>query len=408
MLENSTFVFNTLNMTSENSQNVTKFEAFIKDLIATNSLFKITFSKPRHHKPEILNIYVKPSLIKNELLYSFTYRYKTRNEVKNYTKVEFSEMFPQLLGVLFFNAVVFTNNLELTLLQSKKGQSSLVSKNVNGALTINILHDHQKQRVISSKREWLVDLGLAGRDGKIFDKSQDKYRQINKYIDILGNILTDIQSDKVISIADMGCGKGYLTFALYDFLVNQKNMGCTMTGFEIREDIVSFCNSIALKNDFKGLNFEQKSIDTTEFSEIDVVIALHACDIATDMAIAKGIQSNAKYIVVAPCCHKQVRLVMRHNNELSPVLKHGILEERQAELITDGIRALIMEAYGYKTQVFEFVSSDHTAKNIMITGIRKKDKNIAVINKIENIKELFGIEYHYLQKTMNEWENKKV
>ena len=162
-----------------------------------------------------------------------------------------------------------------------------------------------------------------------------------------------------------------------------------------------------MKNDFIGLYFQQKSIEEIILSNIDMVIALHACDIATDMAIAKGIQAKAKFIIVAPCCHKQVRLAMKYNNQLTPILKHGILEERQAELLTDGIRALILEAYGYKTQVFEFISSEHTAKNIMITAVKKSSFDPSGIKKVEEIKRLFGIEYHFLQKTMEEWEKTK-
>ena len=140
----------------------------------------------------------------------------------------------------------------------------------------------------------------------------------------------------------------------------------------------------------------KKSIDEANVQGTDMVIALHACDIATDMAIAKGIQAGAQFIIVSPCCHKQIRSVMKHQNALSPILKNGILEERQAEIITDGIRALLMEAHGYRTQVFEFISSEHTGKNLMITGVKSTPNKNALI-EVDNIKKLFGISYHYLE-----------
>ena len=383
---------------------------FIQTLMnhsVNNDSFKVTFSKPKVRDAKVINVYLKPSLIKGVIMYSFTYRYLTRDEVKNYNLDQLENIVRNLLNYEFFNAVLLHENKELTLLQNKKGKETLVSKYLKEKVEVEITHDHQKFRYIAADAAWLKELGIAGADGKILDKSQDKYKQINKYIELIDHLLAGEDVKELSNIADMGSGKGYLTFALYDFLVNQKKWRVTVTGYELREDLATLCYNTAMKNDFIGLYFQQKSIEEIILSNIDMVIALHACDIATDMAIAKGIQAKAKFIIVAPCCHKQVRLAMKHNNQLTPILKHGILEERQAELLTDGIRALILEAYGYKTQVFEFISSEHTAKNIMITAVKKSSFDPSGIKKVEEIKRLFGIEYHFLQKTMEEWEKTK-
>lgn len=381
----------------DNQQSKRKFTTKVDQLVVAGSPIKITFSKQRHQNKDIVNVYLKTAVLKNQLQYSLTNRYRTKDEVKNYTKEQISDAIDHLLGNMFFNAVLFTEDEEITLLQNKKGKASLIIKKVNKEMVIDVAHDHQKARLIPEKQTWLQALGLAGKDGKILDKSQDKYRQINKYIEILDHLIKDFPNDQIITIADMGSGKGYLTFALYDHLVNNKKMRCKMTGYEMRQDIVTLCYNTAIKEGFVGLTFQQKDIDQVNAAGCDVVIALHACDIATDMAIAKGIQAGAKYIVASPCCHKQVRNSMKHQNILSPILSHGILEERQAEILTDGIRALIMEAHGYRTQVFEFISSENTSKNLMITGVKSTPDSKAK-DKVESLKAYFGIEYHYLEK----------
>jgi Methyltransferase domain len=384
---------------SSSNENKSRFISEVEKNILSGKSFKITFSKQRHQNKEVINVYLKPVTIKQELHYTLTYRYKTRDEVKNYNPQQVMGVVGHLLGNMFFNAVMFYDDVELTLLQNKKEKATLISKKLAHEINIETTHDHEKERWISSDKIWLQELGLAGKDGRILDKSQDKYRQINKYIEIVDHLIRDFPIDKMITIADMGSGKGYLTFALYDHLVNTKKMRCRMTGYELREDIVALCYTVAMKCGFVGLTFQKKSIDEANVTDTDMVIALHACDIATDMAIAKGIQAQARYIVVSPCCHKQIRSVMKHNNALSPILKNGILEERQAEIITDGIRALLMEANGYKAQVFEFISSEHTGKNLMITGVKSAPDDTA-LKKVDELKKLFVIEYHYLEKLL--------
>jgi SAM-dependent methyltransferase len=216
-------------------------------------------------------------------------------------------------------------------------------------------------------------------------------------------LIDELVTDEILKVVDMGAGKGYLTFALYDYLVNVAKRKAQVTGIEFRPDMVKLGNQIASDSGFEDLKFDEGTIQTYECNNINVLIALHACDTATDEAIFKGITKSADLIVVAPCCHKQIRREMeksKPNNELDFLLKHGIFLERQAEMVTDGIRSLILEYFGYKTKIFEFISDVHTPKNIMITAqklTKNKVDKVAILEKIKTTKSYFGIQSHYLE-----------
>jgi hypothetical protein len=200
----------------------------------------------------------------------------------------------------------------------------------------------------------------------------------------------------------MGAGKGYLTFALYDYLRNKLQHNVTVTGVELRKDLVDQCNKAAAECGFDQLHFECSSIEDFELKKVDILIALHACDTATDDAIAKGIKANADLIVCAPCCHKQIRQQLKGKEYKNPLLKYGIYKEREFEMVTDTIRALVLERNHYKSNIFEFISSEHTGKNTMLVGVKSKHKpDLPVIQgKIDSLKEAYQIDYHYLEKLM--------
>jgi hypothetical protein len=207
-------------------------------------------------------------------------------------------------------------------------------------------------------------------------------------------------SDKQnIHIVDMGCWKGYLSFALYDFLTRHGHKNIRLTGIDMRPWLMDTCNSIAEKCGFEWLKFVTGNIAETQTDKIDVLIALHACDTATDDAIVKWIESQASLIITAPCCHKQIRKEISPNRQLSPIVNYGILKERQSELVTDTLRALILESHGYNTKVFEFIADAHTHKNVMITGTKKVSWNINenALMQISELKKAFWIEYFYLE-----------
>jgi len=267
-------------------------------------------------------------------------------------------------------------------------------------------HDKNKNHLIQ-KTDYLKLLGVLNTQGNIKKDKGDKFKQINKFVEIIDSLLKDVNTlleKKSIRVVDMGSGKGYLTFALYDYLVNTLKLKSEITGVEVRPDLIAQCNAFAKEVGFENLNFEEGFINTYDLEKTDILIALHACDTATDDAIAKGIAAGAQLIVCAPCCHKQIRREIKTSTQLQSVLTHGILKERQAEIITDTIRALLLEQQGYKTKVFEFISTEHTGKNLMIVGERhdrKVDQDF-YRKEIEKLKSLFGIEEHYLESMLSE------
>lgn len=227
----------------------------------------------------------------------------------------------------------------------------------------------------------------------------DKFRQINKFVEIIDSILPSSPPADVFKVADMGSGKGYLTFALYDHLTNNRNFKADITGVEMRPELVQKCNAITWQSGFDGLQFVGGTIQEYDPGKIEMLIALHACDTATDDAIATGIRAGAATIIVAPCCHKQVRKAMTPPSALRPMLQHGIFAERQAEMLTDALRALLLTRQGYQVKTLEFISNEHTPKNVMIIATRSNKKvAVARIEKqIALLKKTFGIEYHYLE-----------
>jgi len=280
-------------------------------------------------------------------------------------------------------------------------------KSPTSKTTPSLDHDKNKNRLISANdKNYLAALNITDSAGNVFKSAQDKYKQINHYVEILSSLIKEIPNDGTLKVVDMGSGKGYLTFALYDYLQNVLNLKPEIVGVEFREDLVTLCNKIAADASFSKLNFVEGTIESYESAGTDILIALHACDTATDDAIFKGIKANAELIVVAPCCHKQIRREIEKNkipNDVDFLTKYGIFLERQAEMVTDGIRAMILEYAGYKTKVFEFISDAHTPKNVMIVGIKNhrstQDKE-QILKKIKDAKAYFGIGYHHLERML--------
>ncbi len=380
-------------------ENLEQFWVNLRESLIDNKFIKLTLSKPRT-KGELLNIYARPILLKDQKQLSFTFRYKTKDETKNYSFDEGLAFLKQQIPDFFLHANVFTSNQNIILESSKKGNIRFSSQPATLLKLNSLAHDQAKKRFITSDRPYLQALGITNKQGQVLKEGQAKYKQIDKYIEIMDSLLTKKQLTEPIHIADMGSGKGYLTFALYDYLTYELGWEVNMVGVELRSNLVDFCNELAQKIGFKNLFFLAQDIKDYATQKMDVLIALHACDTATDIAITKGIQSNAQFIVCAPCCHKQVRKQMNRHNNFQSILKHGILEERQAELITDGIRALIMEYYGYHTKVFEFISNEHTGKNLMITGVSNQHPNVEALEQIDTLKRQFGIQYHYLEQLL--------
>ncbi|MBE8720494.1 class I SAM-dependent methyltransferase [Sphingobacterium pedocola] len=383
------------------------FITHIQSSIQDDDFIKLSLGDYKGVEPDLKNIYVKPVLIKRAFKLSFTYRYKTRDITKNFMVEEAIEQIQTLLQENGFRMATLFTTKENTICQwNKKRGWMLKSEQPTSAKLDSLSHDYQKERKIgSTSKKYLAELRLTDSDGKVFKNAQDKWRQINHYIELLSSMLKELPADKELSVVDMGAGKGYLTFALYDYLNNELNKPASVVGVEYRDDLVSLCNNIASSSSFNKLSFVQGTIeDYNPTQELNVLIALHACDTATDDAIFKGITNGADLIVVAPCCHKQVRRQLekvKATNDLDFMTQYGIFLERHAEMLTDGIRALILEYYGYQTKVLQFIADAHTPKNVMIVGVKKAinlKKQHEILAKLLATKAYFGMEYHYLER----------
>lgn len=384
-----------------------QFLTAFRTAFTRGQLLKCTLGKPSPAAPEDLkNVYLRPVELKKGLYIAFNYRFNTRDEVKNFTLDEAIGVLEKLLGTAFMNADLLTPERDFSLQFDSKGAARFLEKKPSQKMPMAIpaTHDRPKNRLLDASAPWLHLLGITNAKGEVLAAHQDKWRQINKYLETIESLLQDQELPDSAQIADMGSGKGYLTFALYDYLSRQKGLTPQVTGIELRQALVDFCNKVAEQVDFKGLKFVAQDIADYAAGGLDMLIALHACDTATDLALAVGIRQKAKIIVVAPCCHKQIRREMQAKNELNPLMRYGILEERQAELVTDGIRALLLEAEGYHTKVFEFVSTAHTAKNVMITatldGRRLNQRRVDALAQVAALKSGFGIREHWLEKLL--------
>jgi SAM-dependent methyltransferase len=382
---------------------VKEFIEVLKESISNGEFVKLTLSKAIHAEPALTNVYVRTVSIKDTLQLSFTYRYKTNDQVKNLEVKEGLSLINELLEKSFLTASLFTTTADFTLFISKKGKATLTKLKPTFSETPSEEHDRTKKKRVLDNDAYLHLLGITDEAGVVIPKMSDKYRQINKYLEIIESLIKEAELPKMVNIVDMGSGKGYLTFALYDYLHNKLGLDVKVVGIELRPELVKSCNDIAKRCGFGGLSFESKRIEEFANERIDVLIALHACDTATDDAIQKGLSASAALIICAPCCHKQIRQQLKGKEQHSPLLKYGIFKERQFEMVTDTIRALIMEQNQYDTKIFEFISNEHTRKNVMLVGTKKSKapNSSAIQEQIDSIKKEFGIEFHYLEKIIS-------
>ncbi len=379
----------------------------LEGMLLRKELQKISLGNYRGEEANLKNIYIKPVLIKQDLMLSFVYRYQTKDITKNYSIEDSIKELEKLVDFRGFRQVNVQNRSENLVFQmNKKGEWRLQKEKVEQRMEQSLSHDKIKDRKIAdSSKAYLHQLNLTDGEGKVFKNAQDKWKQINHYIELLSSSLAGLPSKEMLKVVDMGAGKGYLTFALYDYLRNSLGKQVEVVGIEYRKDLVDFCNQVAQDSGFDALRFEEGSIEDYQTVEgIDVLIALHACDTATDDAIFKGIQNDAELIVVAPCCHKQVRReleAVKAKNDLDFMTQYGIFLERHAEMLTDSIRALILEYYGYEMRVMQFISDQHTPKNVMLVGSKRKiepKKQVEILEKIKSLKAYFGINYQHLER----------
>lgn len=374
-----------------------QFLIALKESIAKNSLSKLILSKPNGAEPDLLRIVIRQVMIKNQPQLSFVYSYKTRDITKNFALSEGTGLITKLLGNSFKNANLFTTDEELQINFSKKGKPMLHRNKSTESAAPSHEHNREKQRYLELDRPFLVELGVTNTQHQLIPSMSRKWKQINKFIELFqrsfdSSSLKEKEKESV-QVLDFGSGKGYLTFAIHDFINNSRNIKAQVTGVELREEMVQLCNSATAKLHLDGLHFHHGDVRSYAPETIDVMIALHACDIATDYAIHMGIRSNAAIIMCAPCCHKEVRPQMHNPVMLQPLLQYGVHKGQEAEMVTDTLRALLLEASGYETQILEFVSLEHTSKNKMILAVKRSNASAKpeTLAQIKALKAFYGI-----------------
>jgi SAM-dependent methyltransferase len=369
--------------------------------LSANEFVKLTLSNYRGTEPHLQKVAVRLIETKKGRRLFFQYRYDTRDISKNYDIAEAIRQIQHLLSSGFRSGHLFTTSKDLQLTVGKRSSRLIAGKpTIKRASTTG--HDREKNSLVDENAFYLKALGITTDTGEIRAQQQNKWRQINKYVEILGSLFdkSSLRDKTTLRIVDMGSGKGYLTFAAYDYFANVRELEVGMTGVETRTDLVELCNEISNAAGFDGLKFIEGTIADFDFSGADMLIALHACDTATDDALYKGIIAKAEIIVAAPCCHKEVRRQIKPPEVLKDILKHGTMLEREAETITDGLRSMLLERSGYSTKVFEFVPVEHTPKNNMIVAIRKHvddDETERLQAQIDSVKALYGIREQRLE-----------
>ncbi|MDU8502366.1 SAM-dependent methyltransferase [Pseudomonas syringae] len=379
-----------------------QFLGLLDASLSQNSLIKLVLAKYVGSEAELQRVIIKPLTVKEQPCLTFVYRYKTRDITKNFPLAEAVGIIASLIPESFKNAHLLSLSDELQLEFSKKGKTTLFkSKAQQEREAPSAGHDREKKRYLELSRPFLADLGVTNRQHELIPAMSRKWKQINKFIEVFSHALSSspLKLDQPVKVADFGSGKGYLTFAIHDYLCNTLQAQGQVTGVELREDMVTLCNNAAAGLEHPGLTFQHGDVRTVAPSALDVMIALHACDIATDYAIHMGIRSGASIIMCSPCCHKQIRLQIQSPALLKPMLQYGLHMGQQAEMVTDSLRALLLEACGYETKVFEFISLEHTNKNKMILAVKRAEpvNPDLLIARIQELKTFYGISEQCLE-----------
>lgn len=341
--------------------------------IANNNINKITFSNIRNKELELDKVIGKLVNIKNNINLQLEYRYKRIIQHTNLVTAD-SKSIEKTIVDLFelakdINVVTIDENINIKV--SKKFKISVNRKKTTSKV-ISFDHNKKKEYFLDEKQKYpfLVELGIQNKDGKVVKSKYNKFKQINKYLEFIKQATTQLDSNKQITILDFGSGKSYLTFSTYHYLTEVLKMNVKIIGIDLKKEVIENCNNIAKKLNFTNLSFIYGDvIDYENKDEIDMVISLHACNTATDIAILKALGWKAKVFFAVPCCQKEVNGQL--NSDFLPfMLKHGIVKEKFSTLLTDSVRSEVLEAFGYKSDIVEFVSAENTPKNQLIRAYK--------------------------------------
>lgn len=353
-------------------------------------LYQIIISNPRR-KEETFKVKVRPIMMKGSICFQETISRGTQVFHDNYEKDGMLDRLVRYMEEDFRQLEAQSMDGKLNVLVSKKGRMTIKQQKADSSqnqMMPDMSHNRSKQYILKEgvPVPFLIDLDVQTAEGTIIKSRYNKFKQINRYLEFVEDILPALPKERTIHIIDFGCGKSYLTFALYYYLHELKQLDVMITGLDLKTDVINKCNQLAERYGYDQLQFFQGDISTFQGAEcVDMVVTLHACDTATDFAIKKAVDWGARVIFTVPCCQHEVNKQIE-NELLSPVFQYGLLKERISALLTDGIRANLLEEAGYETQVLEFISMEHTPKNILIRAV-KRERDASVTNRRKSIEE---------------------
>ena len=354
-----------------------ELRTLLQNILDENLLCAVLSGQRKKEGP--VKIKIRPLLQKGQLIFQAALWDGKKEFHINYNKEEMIQAALAWMSRDFKQLQGETAAGQVHVLVSKKGKVTIKEKKNGGSgRKPELSHNRRKNYLLEEGTPvaYLVKLGVMTKDGRVVKEKYDKFRQINRFLEFIQDVCTEFPEGEEISILDFGCGKSYLTFAVYDYLCNRRGYKVKITGLDLKEDVIARCNELARECGYEKLHFITGDIaDYENTGKTNMVITLHACDTATDYALAKAVEWGARVILSVPCCQHELNQQI-HCDILQPVLKYGLLKERMAALITDGLRASLLEEAGYRVQVMEFIDMEHTPKNILIRGVkgRKEEK----------------------------------
>lgn len=360
------------------------------------SLHRIIISGARK-TDGVSKVRIRPVIMKDQLFFQCSETFGTKELHRNYLKEEAIEKILQWMETDFKQLQLEADGIQATVLVSKKGKITIRRKNsccnCETGEKRQLTHNRQKRYILEEGKPvpFLIDLGVMTREGKIVHAKYDKFRQINRFLEFIEDILPRLNKGREVTILDFGCGKSYLTFAMYYYLCILQGYDVNIIGLDLKEDVITHCNRLSEKYGYRKLKFLKGDIASYDgTSHVDMVVTLHACDTATDYALAKAVAWGAEVILSVPCCQHELNGQIE-NSVLTPIMNYGILKERMAALLTDGIRAELLKQSGYDTQILEFIDMEHTPKNLLIRAVKKHGQEPAADVTLQECMEFFHV-----------------
>ncbi len=366
------------------------------DICISDKLIDMVISGQKNKSEDkAVKIRIRPVILKNEIEYQVSEFVGRKVLHSNHSAADVKKKIIDYMTEDFKQAQINMTDAAATILSSKSKTLTCKYKKA-GQLKVqrDLSHNRTKKYIIQEGKPvaFMIDLGVMGQDGKIIRTRYDKFRQINRFLEYIEDILPKLDKERELTIIDFGCGKSYLTFAMYYYLKELKGYNIRIIGLDLKADVIEHCNELRTRYGYDKLDFYVGDIATyKDVDKVDMVVTLHACDIATDYALAKAVKWGAEVILSVPCCQHEANRTIK-SDILSPVMDYGILKERMAAIVTDAARAKLLTANGYDTQILEFIDMEHTPKNLLIRAVKGGKEDISAREKTKDMLEALNLE----------------